>query len=122
MRKKIKIETRKEKRERRHRRVRAKIFGTEKKPRFCVFRSASHIYAQLIDDEKGRTLIAASDREIKKTDKKDKKTIAGETGKLIAERAIKAKIEKVVFDRGGYLYHGRLKSLADGAREAGLKF
>lgn len=112
---------RQEKRKRRHKRVRAKIFGTAKVPRLCLFRSASHIYAQLINDEKGKTLVSASDLEIKKS--KDKKTaLAGKVGKLIAKKAAEKKIDKVVFDRGGYKYHGRVKALAEGAREGGLKF
>jgi len=104
------------KRYKRHKRVRAKIFGTKEVPRLCVFRSAKHIYCQLIDDEKGRTLFAASDLELKKS-----KT-AYEVGKLIAKKALEKKIKKVVFDRGGYKYHGRVKALAEGAREGGLKF
>ncbi|MBZ9577762.1 50S ribosomal protein L18 [Patescibacteria group bacterium] len=110
-----------QKRKRRHKRVRAKIFGTSKVPRLCVFRSAGHIYVQLIDDEKGKTLASASDLEIKK--KKDKKAaLATKVGNLIAKKAIEKKINKVVFDRGGYKYHGRVKALAEGAREGGLKF
>lgn len=105
------------KRNRRHKRVRAKIFGTARRPRLCVFKSNQHIYAQLIDDEKGKTLVAASDLEIKKSAEKTK-----ELGKLIAEKAKVKKIEKVVFDRGGYKYHGRVKALAEGAREGGLNF
>jgi large subunit ribosomal protein L18 len=120
----------KQKRYRRHKRVRAKISGTAKVPRLCVFRSAKHIYAQLIDDEKGKILVSASDLELKKTRKtkkmKDEKTTkvaaAYEVGKLVAEKAKAKKIEKVVFDRGGYKYHGRVKALAEGAREGGLKF
>ncbi len=100
------------KRKRRHRRVRAKIKGTAKVPRLCVFRSNKHLYAQLIDDEKGKTLVSVSDLEAK-----DSKKI----GLLIAEKALAKKINKVVFDRGGYKYHGRVKSLAEGAREGGLK-
>lgn len=124
-------EIKQEKRYRRHKRVRAKIFGTARRPRFCVFRSARHIYAQLIDDEKGRTILAASDlelgRKVKTIEgKKEKKTgkiaAAFELGKLIAQKALKKKIEKVVFDRGGYKYHGRVKALAEGARTGGLKF
>jgi len=124
-----------EKRYRRHKRVRAKIFGTARRPRLCVFRSAKHIYAQLIDDEKGLTLAAASDREIKKPKIKNKKLktkiqkpltrkvgVAYQVGKLIAEKTLKKKIEKVVFDRGGYQYQGRIKALAEGAREGGLRF
>lgn len=115
-----------EKRERRKKRTRVKIFGTPERPRLCVFRSAKHIYAQLIDDEKAHTLVSASDLELKKRKKekkkKTKKEIAFEVGKLIAEKALKKKIEKVVFDRGQYKYHGRIKALAEGAREGGLKF
>lgn len=109
------------KRYRRHRRVRAKIQGTAETPRLCVFRSANHIYAQLIDDEKGKTLLSASDLEIKKR-KEKKAVLAVEVGRIIAKKAIEKKINKVIFDRGGYKYHGRVKSLAEGAREGGLKF
>lgn len=110
-----------EKRKRRHKKVRAKILGTAEVPRLCVFRSAKHIYAQLVDDEKGKTLVSASDSELKKT--KNKKTsLAMKVGKLIAKKAIEKKINKVVFDRAGYKYHGRVKALAQGAREGGLKF
>jgi len=109
------------KRKRRHKRVRAKISGTAKCPRLCVFRSNKHIYAQLINDEKGKTLVVAKDLEIK--DLKSKKTeIAYKVGELIAEKAIKNKIKKIVFDRGGYKYHGRVKALAEGARKGGLIF
>lgn len=101
-----------EKRYRRHRRVRAKIFGTAKVPRLCVFRSSKYIYAQLINDDKGKTLAAA----------KGKLSEANEVGKLISQEALKKKIKKVVFDRGGYKYHGRIKALADGARQGGLNF
>lgn len=110
-----------EKRKRRHKRVRAKIKGTAKVPRLCVFRSAKHIYAQLVDDEKGKTLVSASDSELKKT--KNKKTsLATEVGKLIAKKAIEKKVNKVVFDRAGYKYHGRVEALAEAARKGGLKF
>jgi len=114
-----------EKRLRCHKKVRAKISGTKERPRLCVFRSAKHIYAQLIDDEKGKTLVAASDLEIKisKSKIQNKKNYkAKEVGKLIAKKALEKKIEKVVFDRGGYQYQGRVKALAEGAREGGLKF
>jgi len=113
---------------RRHKRVRAKVSGTDKKPRLCVFRSGKHVYAQLINDLNGKTLISASDIEIKKAkisvdnSLKGKIALAFEVGKLIAEKGIKEKIEAVVFDRGGYKYHGRVKALADGARQGGLKF
>ena len=108
----------KEKRIKRHKKIRAKIWGSAKKPRLCVFRSAKHIYAQLIDDEKGKTIAAASDLELKKV--KDNR--AKKVGELIAKKAKDNKIEKVIFDRAGYLYHGQIKSLAEGAREEGLKF
>lgn len=100
------------KRKRRHRRVRAKIKGTADVPRLCVFRSSKYIYAQIIDDEKGKTLAAVS----------GKLAHADKIGKLIGEKAIEKKINKIVFDRGGYKYHGRIKALAQGARDAGLKF
>ena len=116
------------KRKRRHIRVRAKIFGTKTCPRLCVFRSIKHIYAQLIDDEKGQTLATASDSDLKpalskvKGKKAKNKEIAKEVGKLLAKKTLTKKIKQVVFDRGGYKYHGRVKALADGAREGGLKF
>jgi len=111
-----------EKRERRRRRVRAKIFGTANRPRLSVFRSNAGMYAQLIDDERGHTLVSAHSREIKKGKDDDKKKVSFALGKLLAEKALKIKIKEVVFDRGGYKYHGRVKALADGAREGGLKF
>ncbi len=152
-----------QKRYRRHKRVRAKIFGTALRPRLCVFRSCKHICAQLIDDEKGITLVAVSDLELippsqsgakrktkgivkedksssspfaaarvgetrRKIAQKEAKIFTGkialafEVGKLIAKKALKKKIEKVVFDRGGYAFHGRVKAIAEGAREGGLKF
>lgn len=104
----------------RHGRVRSKISGTKEMPRLSVFRSSSHIYAQLIDDLSGKTLAAASSREVKGKGKKSE--LASEVGKLIASKAKEQKIEKVVFDRGGYAYHGRVKAVAEGAREGGLKF
>jgi len=109
-------------RDRIHKRIRAKLQGTEERPRLAVFRSVAHIYAQVIDDSKGQTLVAASSVE------KDGKTKGGNVaaakaiGKSIAERAKEKGIKKVVFDRGGYQYHGRVKALADAAREAGLEF
>jgi len=150
------------KRYRRHKRVRAKISGTAKVPRLCVFRSAKHIYGQLIDDTRRQTLTEASDLELGDKAKRQKEAkskkihpvksskeggipsktelfngvkkeneekaqtkkaaVAFAVGKLIAEKALKKKIEKVVFDRGGYKYHGRVKALAEGVREGGLKF
>lgn len=112
-------------RKRRHRRVRAKISGTAERPRLNVFRSLDNIYAQLIDDEVGHTLVAASTLEHElapELEGKDKKSQAAVVGKVIAERAQQAGIEEVVFDRAGYPYHGRVKALAEGAREGGLKF
>jgi large subunit ribosomal protein L18 len=112
-------------RAKRHRRVRTKITGTSVRPRLNVFRSLSNIYAQVIDDEAGHTLVSAStiDKEVvSELASKDKVEQAAAVGKYVAERALAAGITEVVFDRGGYLYHGRVKALADGAREAGLKF
>ena len=112
-------------RKRRHRRIRAKISGTAERPRLNVFRSTEHIYAQVIDDAAGRTLVSAStvDAGLRSDlDGKTKKEQATLIGKTVAERAKAAGIETIVFDRGGYLYHGRVKALADGAREGGLKF
>jgi large subunit ribosomal protein L18 len=103
----------------RQRRIRAKVIGSATKPRLAVYKSLTAIYAQLIDDASGKTLAAASDLKIKKGKKSEK---AAEVGKAIAEAGKAAKIEKVVFDRGGFPYHGRVKILADAAREAGLKF
>ncbi|MBC7326670.1 50S ribosomal protein L18 [bacterium] len=111
-------------RKRRHIRVRKKVFGTAERPRLCVFRSLKHIYAQLINDEIGHTYCSASslDREIKEVaEGKNKKEIAKEVGKLLAKRALELGIEKAVFDRAGYKYHGRVQALAEGAREGGLK-
>jgi len=110
---------------RKHKRIRAKISGTPQRPRLCVFRSLSNIYAQIIDDENQNTLVSAStlDSEIKgKVAFGGNKDAAALVGKLIAQRAIEKGIETVVFDRGGYIYHGRVLSLAEAARQAGLKF
>jgi large subunit ribosomal protein L18 len=109
-------------RERRHRRVRGKIRGTAERPRLVVSRSNKGIAAQLVDDMDGKTLASASWMQIKKSFKGNKTDQATEVGKLIAANAKQAGIEVVVFDRGGYLYHGRVKALADAAREGGLKF
>ncbi len=126
------VEKKRKKRLKRHKKVRAKISGTGKIPRLCVFRSNKYIYAQLIDDKNNKILASARDSQVKakKTEVKKEKdnklskklSIAFETGKLIAQKAKDLKIEKVVFDRGGYKYHGRVKALADGARDKGLKF
>ena len=120
---------------RRHARVRKRLAGTGERPRLAVFRSLSHIYAQVIDDRSGRTVAAASDLDVGKTARPDGEQPAGgvgqklkkserakQVGKAIAERAKAAGIGEVVFDRGGYRYHGRVKALADAARESGLKF
>ncbi len=106
----------------RHKRVRAHVSGTAERPRLNVFRSAQHIYAQVIDDVTGRTLVAAATNEPGFEQYGGNIAAASQLGKLIAERTLKAGIENVVFDRGGYLYHGRVKALAEGAREGGLKF
>ena len=106
----------------RHRRVRSKISGTASCPRLNVFRSSKHIYAQLIDDINGVTLVAASSMDKDFEGNGGNKEAAKKVGQLVGKRAIDKGIEKVVFDRGGYLYHGRIKELADGARESGLKF
>jgi large subunit ribosomal protein L18 len=110
-----------EARQRRHRRVRGKIFGTAERPRLVVFRSNRGIEAQLVDDLEGKTLAAASWLNLKSFSG-SKTEQAAEVGKLLAANAKKAKVESVVFDRGGYLYHGRVKALADAAREGGLRF
>ncbi len=108
-------------RERRHKRVRSKVFGSAERPRLVVFRSNRGIEAQLVDDVEAKTLAAASWLHLTSF-KGDKKAQAAEVGKLLAQSAKQAGIETVVFDRGGYLYHGRVKALADAAREGGLKF
>ncbi len=148
----MKLKIKNERHHRRDKRVRAKIFGTANRPRLSVFRSLKHIYAQIINDEKGETLVTANDLELKGKIKKEKRkvvtkklnvstesgltlggknngqsrsgkmVIAYEVGKLIAEKALKKEIKKVVFDRGGFKYHGRVKALADGARIGGLEF
>jgi large subunit ribosomal protein L18 len=104
------------------RRIRRKIAGSAECPRLSVFRSNKQIYAQLIDDVAGRTLAAASSMEVKAEGKATKSEQAGAVGKALGEKAVQAGITQAVFDRGGYLYHGRVKALADGARSAGLKF
>ena len=111
-----------------HTRIRKKLAGTTERPRLNVYRSVNHIYAQVIDDAQGKTLVSATSVEKGKGVKGDKRPTGGnvssakEVGKMIAERAKEKGIKKVVFDRGGYLYHGRIKALADAAREAGLEF
>lgn len=110
------------KRKKRHLKIRKKISGNASVPRLCVFRSSKNIYAQIIDDVKGVTLVSAStvDKDFKGVG--SNKAAAREIGKIVAKRAMSKSIEKVVFDRAGYLYHGRLQELAEGAREEGLKF
>ena len=116
------------KRLRRQKRIRTEMHGTKERPRLCVFRSLSHIYAQLINDDTAKVLASASDKDVKLSgDKKEEKVnhkvlIAFEVGKLIAKKAEAQKIEKVIFDRRGIIFHGRVKAVADGAREGGLKF
>lgn len=112
-----------ERRERLRMRIRKTVGGTESRPRLAVFRSNKEIYAQIIDDVNGKTITAASSRD-KDIDasKVNKVEVAKLVGKAIAEKAVKAGVETIAFDRGGYLYHGRVKSLAEGAREGGLKF
>jgi large subunit ribosomal protein L18 len=108
-------------RQRIHARIRQKLAGTAERPRLSVYRSLNHTYAQVIDDQKGETLVSASTLALKiKTG--DNVAAAKEIGKAVAEQATKQGIKKVVFDRGGFLYHGRIKALADAAREAGLEF
>jgi len=109
-------------RARRHRRVRGKVLGTAERPRLVVFRSNRGIDAQLIDDSAGRTVAAAGWLHVKKSFKGSKTEQAAEVGKLLAANAKNAGVDEVVFDRAGYLYHGRVKALADGAREGGLRF
>lgn len=112
-------------RRRRHLRVRKKVTGSAQRPRLSVFRSLAHIYAQVIDDSQGRTLAAASDLEPEarpQTNGKGKLEVAKRVGQLVGQRARAGGITQVVFDRGGYKFHGRVKALADGAREAGLEF
>jgi large subunit ribosomal protein L18 len=134
------VKKKREKRYRRHKRVRGKVFGSGPKPRLCVFRSSKHIYAQIINDKTGKTLASVNDLKMKarkktkistgaSAGKKDKEiertrklSLAFEVGELIAKQAKDLKINEVVFDRGGYKYHGRVKSLAEGARAGGLKF
>ncbi|KIO54151.1 50S ribosomal protein L18 [Flavobacterium hibernum] len=113
--------TKSDRRQRIRFRIRKSISGTATNPRLSVFRSNKEIYAQIIDDVNGVTLLAASSRE-KEIGKGTNVEIAAAVGKLVAEKALKAGIETITFDRGGYLYHGRIKSLAEGARAAGLKF
>ncbi len=113
-----------ERRQIRRYRIRKRVLGSAERPRLSVFRSARHIYAQIIDDLKGKTLVSASSREKMQsgTEGKGKLALSAAVGKLLAERARAQGVSRVCFDRGGYLYHGRVKALADGARAAGLEF
>ena len=115
------VQTKEQARQRRHRRVRAKLSGTAARPRLAVYRSNARIYAQVIDDASGHTLVSASslDKDVAGSKRAEQAALVG---KLLAERAKGAGVQTVVFDRGGYLYHGRVKALADAAREAGLEF
>jgi len=118
-------DNKREARYRRHARIRAKVEGEASRPRLCVFRSLNHIYAQIIDDSLGHTLTSAStlDLEMKaEINGKNKSSQAGLVGSLVAKRALKQKVKQVVFDRGGYKYHGRVKALAEAAKKEGLKF
>jgi len=120
-----KLDLKKQARLKRKKRIRKHLIGTQERPRLNVFRSSKHIYAQVIDDEQGHTLVAASSLEktVKEQPKFENKIAAADfVGKLIGERAIKKGLKKVVFDRGGFLFHGRVKAVANGAREAGLDF
>ena len=111
-----------EARQRRHRRVRGKVAGTAERPRLVVTRSNRGIVAQLVDDSNGRTIASASWMQVAKSFKGNKSAQATEVGKLLAQKAKAAKVDSAVFDRGGYLYHGRVKALADAAREGGIRF
>lgn len=113
---------RKLERERRHKRIRNKISGTAERPRLCVFRSNKNLYAQIIDDSNGVTLVSASTLDSDAKIKHSNKEAANELGILIAKKAIEKNINKVVYDRGGYIYHGVVKELAESARKAGLEF
>ena len=121
-------ETRNEARRRRHTRVRQKIVGTSNVPRLCVFRSLKHIYAQIIDDDAGQTLVSAStlDKDVRaelaELEGQSKMEQAKVVGRRLAEKALSKGVKKVVFDRGGYVYHGRVKALADASRKGGLVF
>jgi large subunit ribosomal protein L18 len=116
--------TKEERRKWRKTRIRKKVSGTSERPRLTVFRSATHIYAQVVDDENCRTLLAASslDKDIKQEVEGKKTDVAKKVGSLVARKCLENNIKKVVFDRNGFVYHGRIRALADGARESGLEF
>ena len=118
----VKKTDRKLERTRRHIRVRTKVSGTAERPRLCVYRSNSNIYAQIIDDVAGNTLVSASTLDKSVKTKKSNKEAAKEVGALIAKKALEKNVKTVVFDRGGYIYHGIVKELAEAAREGGLEF
>jgi large subunit ribosomal protein L18 len=120
----LRVTAKNQTRQRVHDRIRKKLTGTPERPRLNVYRSLNHIYVQLIDDLEGKTLVAASSADDRKDDRKSGGNVASakEVGKKIAELAKAKGVTKVVFDRGGYIYHGRIKALADAAREAGLQF
>jgi large subunit ribosomal protein L18 len=121
----MRVEEKAEKRHRRHRRVRKVVMGVQDRPRVSIFRSQKHIYAQIINDLSGKTLVSASsmDKEFKGKFKSGANLeVAKQVGLLLGKRALAAQIQKVVFDRGGYMYHGRVQALAEGAREGGLSF
>lgn len=118
------MKTKAERRIWRKKRIRKKVQGSVERPRLSVFRSASHIYAQVIDDDTHKTVVAASSlsKEISKNDKTNKTEIAKKVGALVAQKCIENNIKKVIFDRNGFVYHGRIRALAEGARESGLEF
>jgi large subunit ribosomal protein L18 len=116
------IKTKQERRKSRHKRIQARIFGHTNRPRLVVFRSTKAIYAQLVDDNSGKTIVSAHEGELKQQKDMTKTDRAHEVGKLLAEKATKEKVTTVVFDRNGYAFHGRVKAVAEGAREVGLKF
>lgn len=118
----LKRQSRSDHRERVHERIRTRVRGSAERPRLCVYRSLKYVYAQVVDDQAGRTLVAACSREKECSARGKNVEAAKQVGALVARRAREKGIERVVFDRGGYLYHGRVKALADAAREAGLKF
>ncbi|MBI5140195.1 MAG: 50S ribosomal protein L18 [Candidatus Vogelbacteria bacterium] len=114
--------TNREQRERRHKRIRARVVGTELKPRLCVYKSNKFIYGQIIDDSKGKTLFAVSDIKLDSGTKKTKAERAKIVGAMLGKMAVDKRVKRVAFDRGGFIYTGRVKALAEGAREAGLDF
>ena len=116
------MSVKREKRIRKHKMIRSNMHGTKERPRLHIFRSNQHIYAQIVDDDKAKIILSVSDKDVKNAKKETKSETAKEVGKLIAKKAAEAKIDKIVFDRGGNIFHGRIKAVADGAREGGLKF